>query len=95
MICVKHYVLRDMWVSLYDFPPLVTFEGRLAFRKWFDFLELKIKNGWQFHFWNSNFSGQGKKGQYLKGCYFLWYVYKVLRCLSCVGVGWLVGWLVG
>ena len=95
MLCVKHYVLRDMWVSLYDFPPLVTFEGLFACWKWFDFLELKIKNGWQFHFWNSNFSGQGKKGQYLKGCYFSGYVYKVLRCLSCVGVGWLVGWLVG
>ena len=53
------------WVSPYDFPPLVSFQGRLAFRKWFDFLELKIKNGWQFHFWYRNFSGKGNKGEYL------------------------------
>ena len=74
------YAVRAMWLSLYDFPPLVTFQGRFAFRKWFCFLDLKIKNGWQFHFRDSNFSGKGNKGEYSRGCYFLVYIYKVSRC---------------
>lgn len=84
-IPVSCYVLHVMWdevrltwVSLYDFPPLVAFKGRFSFRKWFCFLDLKIKIGWQFHFWNSNFSGKGKRGKYLQGCYF-WGVYNI-RC---------------
>ena len=59
------YTLRAMWISLYDFPTLVSFEGLFAFVKWFCFLDLKIKNDWQFHFRNSNFSGKGNKGEYL------------------------------
>ena len=53
------------------------FQGLFAFRKRFCFLELKIKNDWQFHFWDSKFSGKGNKGEYLKGCYFLGYI---IRC---------------
>ena len=75
---VMCYEVRVMWISLYDSPPLVSFQGLFSFRKWFCFLELKIKNGWQFHFWNSNFSGKGNRGKYLKGCYFLGYI--IIRC---------------
>ena len=64
------YAVCAMWVSLYDFPPLSAFQGLFAFRKRFCFLDLKIKNDWQFHFRNSNFSGKGNKGEYLYGCYF-------------------------
>ena len=80
------YEVRLTWVSLYDFPPLVAFKGRFSFRKWFCFLDLKIKNDWSFHFRYSNFQGKGNKGKYLRGSDFLGYVYKVLRCRGC-GVG--------
>ena len=57
-----YYTLRLTWLSLYDSPPLAVFKGLFSFRKWFCFLELKIKNDWWFHFWNSNFSGKGNRG---------------------------------
>ena len=46
IVHLSHYEVRGTWVSLYDFPPLVAFKGLFSFRKWFCFLELKIKNGW-------------------------------------------------
>ena len=61
----QYVLLCDMcyvWISLYDSPPLVTFEGRLACRKWFGFLELKIKKGCGFGFRYGIFSGKGNKG---------------------------------
>ena len=64
------YAVRATWISLYDFPPLSVCQGRLACRKWFCFLDLKIKNDWQFHFRYSNFQGKGNKRQYLRGCIF-------------------------
>ena len=92
------YAVRATWLSPYDFPPLVSFQGRFAFRKWFCFLDLKIKNGWQFHFRDSNFSGKGNKGEYSRGCYFLVYIYKVSMCGGCIVsycglIVWGLGWL--
>ena len=52
------YILHAIWVSLYEFPPLVSFEGRFACGKWFCFLELKIKNDWGFGFRYGIFSGK-------------------------------------
>ena len=72
------YEVRLSWISLYDFPPLASFQGLFAFVKRFCFLDLKIKNDWSFHFRNSNFSGKGNKGEYLYGCYFLGYI--IIRC---------------
>ena len=69
-LSLSFFRLPLTWISLYDFPPLSAFEGLFAFRKWFYFLDLKIKNDWHFHFWDSKFSGKGKNRQYLKGCYF-------------------------
>ena len=63
-VYVTCYAVRLSWVSLYDFPPLVACKGRFSCRKWFCFLDLKIKNGWWFHFRNSKFSGKGNKGKY-------------------------------
>ena len=77
-LSLSFYRLPLTWISLYDFPPLVTFEGLFAFRKWFCFLDLKIKNDWSFHFGYGIFSGKGKKGQYLNGCYFCG-IY-IIRC---------------
>lgn len=90
------YAVRGTWVSLYDFPPLVAFKGLFSFRKWFCFLDLKIKNGWSFHFRYSKFQGKGNKGKYLRGSDFLGYVYKVLSCPGCaVGLAVRLGWWVG
>ena len=74
------YVLCAMWISLYDSPPLVSFEGRFVFRKWFGFLDLKIKNDWGFGFRYGIFSGKGNNWQYLNGCYFMGIYNKVSRC---------------
>ena len=57
--------VRAIWISLYDFPPLSACKGLFAFVKRFDFLDLKIKNDWQFHFRDSIFSGKGNKWEYL------------------------------
>ena len=78
LVRVTYYAVRDTWLSLHYFPPLVSFEGLFACRKWFCFLELKIKNRWGFGFRYGNFSGKGKKGQYLNGCYFCG-IY-IIRC---------------
>ena len=59
------YEVRATWISLYDFPPLAVCQGRFSCRKWFCFLDLKIKNDWSFHFRYSIFSGKGNKGEYL------------------------------
>ena len=64
-LSLSFYRLPLTWVSLYDSPPLASFQGRFACRKWFDFLDLKIKNGWHFHFRDSKFSGKGKNWKYL------------------------------
>ena len=93
------------WVSLYDSPPLVSFQGLFACRKWFCFLDLKIKKGCGFGFRYGIFSGKGNKGEYSMGCYFLGYIYKVLRLTGwfvwadkvarlCGWVGWVgCGWV--
>ena len=86
-LSLSFFRLPLTWISLYDFPPLSACKGLFAFRKRFCFLDLKIKNDWQFHFRDSNFSGKGKKGQYLRGCYFLWYI--IIRC-QCYDVNELI-----
>ena len=100
VLCGTKYEVRLTWVSLYDFPPLSACQGRFSFRKWFCFLDLKIKNGWSFHFGYCNFSGKGNNWKYLMECYFLGYIYnKVSRCQGGDVVGWVgcggcaVGWV--
>ena len=70
---VTYYAVRDTWISLHYFPPLVSFEGLFACRKWFDFLELEIKNDWGFGFRYGNFSGKEIsevfKGGFIFGVY--------------------------
>ena len=72
-LSLSFYRLPLTWISLYDSPPLVTFEGLFAFRKWFGFLDLKIKNDWEFRFWYGNFSGKEIsevfKGGFIFGVY--------------------------